>query len=232
MSVRAVPAEATAKAPGFAEFVALVALTMGITALSIDNLLPAFSPIGIELGVSDPNRLQMLIQGPDIDQLQNYVVELQAKIRTIPGIVDVGSNFELTQQELRVIVDRVRAADLGVQIDTLANNLRTLIGGQVLNTQFKQGDQQYEVQLRLDEAFRNDPSRLGSLLIPSSTQRVVKLSDVAQLKLDRGGGVCVFCGSAEIGQGSDSILAYIVAEVLGIDPSTLYRKLSRYGLEA
>jgi len=39
-----------------------------------------------------------------------------------------------------------------------------------------------------------------------------------QLKLDRGGGVCVFCGSAEIGQGSDSILAYIVAEVLGIDP--------------
>jgi 4-hydroxybenzoyl-CoA reductase subunit alpha len=39
-----------------------------------------------------------------------------------------------------------------------------------------------------------------------------------QLKVDRGGGVTVFCGSAEIGQGSDSILAYIVAEVLGIDP--------------
>src|ERR1700674_705774 len=39
-----------------------------------------------------------------------------------------------------------------------------------------------------------------------------------QLKLDRSGGVCVYCGSVEIGQGSDSILAYIVAEVLGIDP--------------
>src|SRR6266550_2203686 len=39
-----------------------------------------------------------------------------------------------------------------------------------------------------------------------------------QLKLDRSGLVTVFCGSAEIGQGSDSILAYIVAEVLGIDP--------------
>jgi 4-hydroxybenzoyl-CoA reductase alpha subunit len=39
-----------------------------------------------------------------------------------------------------------------------------------------------------------------------------------QLKLDRGGGVTVFCGSTEIGQGSDSILASIVAEVLGIDP--------------
>src|SRR5207253_10587046 len=39
-----------------------------------------------------------------------------------------------------------------------------------------------------------------------------------QLRLDRQGGVCVFCGSTDIGQGSDSILAYIVAEVLGIDP--------------
>jgi len=39
-----------------------------------------------------------------------------------------------------------------------------------------------------------------------------------QLKLDRSGGVTVFCGSTDIGQGSDSILAYIVAEVLGIDP--------------
>jgi 4-hydroxybenzoyl-CoA reductase alpha subunit len=39
-----------------------------------------------------------------------------------------------------------------------------------------------------------------------------------QLKLDRGGGVTVFCGSTEIGQGSDSVLAYVVAEILGIDP--------------
>ncbi len=39
-----------------------------------------------------------------------------------------------------------------------------------------------------------------------------------QLKLDRGGGVTVYCGSTEIGQGSDSILAYVTAEVLGIDP--------------
>jgi 4-hydroxybenzoyl-CoA reductase alpha subunit len=39
-----------------------------------------------------------------------------------------------------------------------------------------------------------------------------------QLKLDRGGGVTVFCGSTDIGQGSDSILAYVVAEVLGVDP--------------
>jgi len=42
-----------------------------------------------------------------------------------------------------------------------------------------------------------------------------------QLKCDRGGGVTVFCGSTDIGQGSDSILAYIVAEVLGLEPEVI-----------
>ncbi len=42
-----------------------------------------------------------------------------------------------------------------------------------------------------------------------------------QLKLDRGGGVTVYCGSTDIGQGSDSILAYIVSEILGLDPFDL-----------
>jgi 4-hydroxybenzoyl-CoA reductase alpha subunit len=42
-----------------------------------------------------------------------------------------------------------------------------------------------------------------------------------QLKCDRGGGVTVFCGSTDIGQGSDSVLAYVVAEILGIEPLDL-----------
>jgi 4-hydroxybenzoyl-CoA reductase alpha subunit len=42
-----------------------------------------------------------------------------------------------------------------------------------------------------------------------------------QLKLDRSGGVTAFCGSTDIGQGSDSVLAYCVAEVLGIEPEDI-----------
>ena len=132
------------------------------------------------------NRLQMLIQGPDREQLQHYVLELLEKLRSVPTLVDIFSNFQPTAQELRVNVDRVRASDLGVQIDTLASNIRTLIGGQVLDSQFRQGDEQYEVLLRLDEQFRNDSTRLGNLLIPSVTQRVVRLGDVAQLNLEYG----------------------------------------------
>ncbi|MBI2002540.1 MAG: molybdopterin-dependent oxidoreductase, partial [candidate division NC10 bacterium] len=42
-----------------------------------------------------------------------------------------------------------------------------------------------------------------------------------QIKIDRGGGVAVFCGSTDIGQGSDSVLAYIAAEELGIEPEDI-----------
>jgi HAE1 family hydrophobic/amphiphilic exporter-1 len=131
------------------------------------------------------NRLQMLVQGPEIDQLQVYMQSFMEKLKTIPGVVDVGTNFELSQPELRVNVDRIRAADLGVSIDSLAANLRTLVGGENATT-IKQGDIQYDVQLRLDEQFRDDPSKLGNLLIPSANQGTVRVSDVAQLALGNG----------------------------------------------
>ena len=130
------------------------------------------------------NRLNILIQGPDIEQLQQYTVQLMEKVREIPGVVDVDTNFEPTQPELRINVDRARAADMGVNIDSLANSLRTLVGGEEVS-EFKDGDDQFKVLLRLDEPHRN-PVTMGDLLIPAGPGKTVKVSDVAQLKNDYG----------------------------------------------
>jgi HAE1 family hydrophobic/amphiphilic exporter-1 len=133
------------------------------------------------------NRLNILIQGPDIEQLQEYTVQLMDKVRDIPGVVDVDTNFEPTQPELRITVDRARAADLGVNIDTLADNLRTLVGGEEVS-EYKDGDDQFKVLLRLDEPYRNSAT-MGDLLVaagPGAMGRTVKVSDVAQLKSDFG----------------------------------------------
>jgi HAE1 family hydrophobic/amphiphilic exporter-1 len=133
------------------------------------------------------NRLNILIQGPDIEQLQQYTVQLMDKVREIPGVVDVDTNFEPTQPELRITVDRARAADLGVNIDTLASNLRTLVGGEEVS-EFKDGDDQFKVLLRLDEPYRN-AAVMNDLLVaagPGAGGRTVKVSDVAQLKSDFG----------------------------------------------
>jgi len=133
------------------------------------------------------NRLNILIQGPDIEQLQAYTLQLMEKVRQIPGVVDVDTNFEATQPELRINVDRARAADLGVNIDSLAESLRTLVGGEEVS-EFKDGDDQFKVLLRLDEPHRNIET-MGNLLVgagPAAGGRTVKVSDVAQLKNDYG----------------------------------------------
>src|SRR5262249_16686457 len=130
------------------------------------------------------NRLNVLIQGPDIEQLQHYTVQLMDKVREIPGVVDVDTNFEPTQPELRINVDRARAADLGVNIDSLANSLRTLVGGEEVS-EFKDGDDQFKVLLRLDEPYRTTDA-LSALLVPAGPNRTVKVSDVAALNRDYG----------------------------------------------
>jgi HAE1 family hydrophobic/amphiphilic exporter-1 len=136
-------------------------------------------------GNGSSNRLNIIIQGPDVEQLQAYTVQLMDKIRPMKGIADVDSNFEPTQPELRISVDRTRAADLGVDIDTLANSLRSLVGGEEVS-EYKDGDDQFIVRLRLDEQFREDPLRMGDLLVPAAPGRTVKVSDVASLSRESG----------------------------------------------
>jgi HAE1 family hydrophobic/amphiphilic exporter-1 len=126
------------------------------------------------------NRLAIILQGPDIAQLVEYTTELMAKVRDIKGVVDVDRSYEPTQPELKIVTDRARAADLGVNINSLASSLRTLVGGSEVS-EYRDGDEQYTVRLRLDEGYRNNPANLALLLVPSSTQGTVRVSDVATL---------------------------------------------------
>ncbi|HEY3381920.1 MAG TPA: efflux RND transporter permease subunit [Vicinamibacterales bacterium] len=133
-------------------------------------------------GGGSTNRLAMIVQGPDIDELQRYAYKLRDMVKEIPGVVDADTSFEPTQPELRLSIDRARAADLGVSIDTLSSSLRTLVGGEEVS-KYKEGDEQYTVRLRLDEQFRSNPATMGDLRIPATSGRVLKVSDVASLKL-------------------------------------------------
>jgi len=128
------------------------------------------------------NRLSMIVQGPDIDELQKYANALMAKVKEIDGVNDVDTSFEATQPELRIDIDRQRAADLGVSMDTLSSTMSTLVGGQEVS-KFKDGDEQYSVRLRLDDPFRNDPGAMGDIFVPAAGGRMVRVSDVAHLTI-------------------------------------------------
>src|SRR6476620_3547641 len=133
-------------------------------------------------GGGGSNRLTMIVQGPDIDELQKYANTLLAKVKEIDGVNDADTSFEATQPELRIDIDRQRAADLGVSMDTLSSTMSTLVGGQEVS-KFKDGDEQFSVRLRLDDQFRNDPAPMGNIFVPASGGRMVRVSDVAHLTI-------------------------------------------------
>ncbi|HET7697557.1 MAG TPA: efflux RND transporter permease subunit [Vicinamibacterales bacterium] len=133
-------------------------------------------------GGGSTNRLSMIVQGPDVEQLQQYAQTLLEKVREIDGVTDADTSFEATQPEMRITVDRDRAADLGVSVDTLSSTMRTLVGGEEVS-KFKDGDEQFSVRLRLDERFRNDPRTMGDIFVPAAGGRMVRLTDVAHLTM-------------------------------------------------
>jgi hydrophobic/amphiphilic exporter-1 (mainly G- bacteria), HAE1 family len=133
-------------------------------------------------GGGSTNRLSMIVQGPDMDQLQAYASTLLAKIREMEGVSDADMSFEATQPELRIDIDRQRAADLGVSTDILSSTMRTLVGGEEVS-KYKDGDEQFSVRLRLDEPFRNNPATMGDIFVPAAGGRMVRVSDVAHLSL-------------------------------------------------
>jgi len=133
-------------------------------------------------GGGGSNRLSMIVQGPDIDELQKYANTLLAKVKEIDGVMDADTSFEATQPELRIDIDRQRAADLGVSMETLSSTMGTLVGGTEVS-KFKDGDEQYSVRLRLDDPFRNDPAPMGDIFVPAAGGRMVRVSDVAHLTI-------------------------------------------------
>ena len=143
------------------------------------------------------NRLTLILQGPDVEELQKLAYagddlkgtiqspgasSLLAKLREIDGVTDSDTSFEPTQPELRITIDRQRAADMGVPMATLSSTLRTLVGGEEVS-KFKDGDEQYSVTLRLDDQFRQDPQAMGELVVPTDSGRMVRVSEVANLTL-------------------------------------------------
>lgn len=133
----------------------------------------------------DSRTFQVGIQGPDIDKLGLYSEQFIEELRAIEGLVDVDSTLSLRKPEVQVSIDRERASDLGIPVQTIANSLNVLVGGQIVS-RYKEGTEQYDVWLRADKPFRATPQTLESLTVPSPTAGQVRLSSLATVVEARG----------------------------------------------
>ncbi|MBK8727655.1 MAG: efflux RND transporter permease subunit [Holophagaceae bacterium] len=125
------------------------------------------------------------IQGPELEKLDEIAGGIMAKMRTVPGLVDVDTATAQRKPELRVTIDRRKAADLGVRAADIANSLRTLVAGERVS-KFREGAEQYDVWLRLRPEDRSDEAGLFQLEIPSVKGGLVPLSNLVHLNDDAG----------------------------------------------
>ena len=141
--------------------------------------------IGVQLpsviAGADNRELMYFIQGPDLKQLEKYSNAIKARLANVPGLVDFETNYEPGKPELRVVINRDRAADLNVSVGSIAGAMRTLVAGDQQATTYREGDDRYDVQLRVRREARQSPGVLGQLFVPSSTLGNVPLGNVAQL---------------------------------------------------
>ena len=125
--------------------------------------------------------IQYVIGGPDLQKLTKYSEELMAKMKTIPDAVDVDSTLITGKPELRVVIDRARAADLGVRVGDIAQALNTLVAGQEVST-FNAGTDQYNVRVRATGEFRASVEGLRRMIVPSSKIGWVSLDNLVRVE--------------------------------------------------
>lgn len=127
--------------------------------------------------------VQYSITGPDLNQLEVYSRRLMERVKQIPDAVDVDTSLEAGRPELRVEIDRARAADLGVRVADIAQALNVLLAGQVVST-YETAERQYDVRVRATEEFRSSARALDRLVVaspagPVTLDQVVRIEEGA-----------------------------------------------------
>ncbi|HEY6122358.1 MAG TPA: efflux RND transporter permease subunit [Pyrinomonadaceae bacterium] len=125
--------------------------------------------------------VQYVIGGPDLTKLTEYSEALLTKMKTIPDVVDVDSTLITGKPEVRVVIDRARAGDLGVRVGDIAQALNTLVAGQKVST-FNAGTDQYDVRVRAMGQYRTSTEGLSRMIVSSSKVGWVSLDNLVRLE--------------------------------------------------
>jgi HAE1 family hydrophobic/amphiphilic exporter-1 len=128
--------------------------------------------------------IDFALRGPDLQALASYAEQLRLKSKELGGIVDADTTLKLDRPELRVQVDRDRAARLGVDMSDVASALQLMVGGDQQVSRFHDPDvnDDYDIQLRLAEGERNDPQAILGLYVPGRDGKLYQLGNFVTLK--------------------------------------------------
>ncbi|HET6655804.1 MAG TPA: efflux RND transporter permease subunit [Gammaproteobacteria bacterium] len=151
-------------------------------AAKVDSIEAFFSiPSAISVGGGGGNSpYDFVLQGSDLEQLQQVAGELQKRAAEIPGITDLDTDLQLRQPQINVHILRSKAAALGVNPADIQNTLYAAFGGQRISTIYGETNE-YQVLMELAPQFQRSINALDALYVPGRDGTLVPLSSVAEI---------------------------------------------------
>jgi multidrug efflux pump len=134
------------------------------------------------LGIrSDGRPVELVLGGPDYEQLRKWRDLILAAMNDMPELIDADSNYQERKPQMRVSVDRDRAAALGVSLASVGRTLETMLGSRVVTTFVDRG-REYNVILQGENPDRASPDDLTNLYVRSATNgRLIPLANLVKL---------------------------------------------------
>ncbi|MFP2900471.1 efflux RND transporter permease subunit [Corallococcus sp. 4LFB] len=167
--------------------------------------------------------VEFSVRGSDWDKLVEASQTLREQLQASGKVVDLDTDYQLGQPELRITPDRARAADLGVPIQAVASTVNALVGG-VRVGKYSSGGRRIDVRMRLLASQRSRPEDLSLLKVRTANDALVPLSSLvtqeelpalqAITRRDRERAISVF---ANVAPGASQEEALATVESLGKD---------------
>jgi cobalt-zinc-cadmium resistance protein CzcA len=129
--------------------------------------------------------LAVKVYGSDLHVLEKLALQIKRSISNVPGIRHVTVVRELGQPSLDVKIDRHKLARYGLDVATINNLITTAVGG-LPATQVIQGERQFDLVVRMDARYRNNPETIGRLLVTTANGQRLPLSTFATLTVGQG----------------------------------------------
>ena len=125
--------------------------------------------------------IQIVLGGPEYVELAKWRDRLLARIEQNKGLFSVDSDYKETRPQMRVEIDRQRAADLGVSVTDIGHSLETMMGSRRATT-FVQNGEEYDVIVQAGREVRASPSDLAAIQVRGRDGGLVPLSNLVTLK--------------------------------------------------
>ncbi len=125
--------------------------------------------------------IQYNLRGGDIALLERIGQQMVERLRAIPGIVDVNLTYDSSKPEIEILPNRDRAADLGIDIESMGKTVQSLIGGRRIST-FEDGGKSYDVRIRLAEIDRGRSEAVAALPVRARSGELVEFRSLAEVR--------------------------------------------------